>query len=52
MIKNPFVTNTKRGCEWPKGHPDEVGFHFCGEEVLPGKPYCLKHCGLAYNNKD
>ena len=48
VIKNPFVTNIKRGCEWPKGHPDEAGFHFCGEERFSDKPYCLDHCAVAY----
>ena len=28
LVKNLFSAVTKRGCEWPEGHPDEMGFHF------------------------
>ena len=38
----------KRGCEWPEGHPGETGFHFCGKDRFDEKPYCLKHCAVAY----
>ena len=38
----------KRGCEWPKGHPDELEFHFCNKERFEDKPYCLDHCAIAY----
>ena len=38
----------KRGCEWPKGHPDELEFHFCNKEQFEDKPYCLDHCAIAY----
>lgn len=34
-----------RDCRWPIGDND---FQFCAEEVVEGKPYCLKHCKLAY----
>ena len=47
-IKNPFASNIKRGCEWPKGHPDEPDFHFCNKERFEDKPYCLDHCAIAY----
>ena len=46
--KNLFVTKLKRGCEWPEGHPGDAGFHFCGKERFDEKPYCLKHCAVAY----
>ena len=39
-------------CLWPSGDPKNIDFKFCGDAVLSGKPYCLKHCALAYNNKD
>ena len=39
-------------CLWPSGDPKNTDFKFCGDAVLSGKPYCLKHCSLAYNNKD
>lgn len=35
-------------CKWPLGHPGEPDFHFCGEKVNPGFPYCVEHCGHAY----
>ena len=47
-VKNLINTNPKRGCEWPEGHPDEVDFHFCGKERFEDKPYCIKHCSVAY----
>jgi GcrA cell cycle regulator len=47
-IKNPLASNQKRGCEWPIGHPNEQDFHFCSKERFDDKPYCLKHCAVAY----
>ena len=38
----------KSACKWPIGHPDEPGFHFCGETALLGKPYCPDHYRRAY----
>lgn len=35
-------------CRWPIGDPDSGNFHFCGEKVFAGKPYCYKHCKDAY----
>jgi len=35
-------------CSWPVGNPGEEAFHFCGDEVVVGKPYCAKHCAVAY----
>ena len=37
-----------RICRWPMGHPGEADFHFCGVKVNPGFPYCVEHCGRAY----
>ena len=48
VVKNFFTKNVKRGCEWPEGHPDENDFKFCGQERFEDKPYCLKHCAVAY----
>ena len=48
MNKNLFVSKIQRGCEWPMGHPGENGFHFCNKERFDEKPYCLKHCAVAY----
>jgi len=41
---------SRNKCLWSFEDPKSVNFYFCGDEVHPGKPYCLKHCGLAYNN--
>jgi GcrA cell cycle regulator len=35
-------------CKWPLGHPGEPDFHFCGSPINPGFPYCVDHCGVAY----
>ena len=35
-------------CRWPIGDPDSEHFHFCGETVFVGKPYCYEHCKQAY----
>tara|TARA_A100001011_G_scaffold395611_1_gene491128 strand:+ start:2751 stop:3221 length:471 start_codon:yes stop_codon:yes gene_type:complete len=48
VVKNLFNSNTKRGCEWPVGHPDETDFHFCNKDRFEDKPYCLDHCAVAY----
>ena len=35
-------------CCWPTGDPKKNSFVFCGDTVVPGKPYCLPHCKEAY----
>lgn len=35
-------------CRWPIGDPDSDNFHFCGNTVFVGKPYCYEHCKMAY----
>ena len=47
-IKNLFLSQNKRGCEWPEGHPDESDFKFCGKNRFEDKPYCIDHCAVAY----
>lgn len=43
------MANLKPGqCRWPIGDPDSEDFHFCGEQVFVGKPYCYEHCKQAY----
>ena len=44
----PTLTVGSAACKWPIGHPNEPGFHFCGELALLGKPYCLEHYKKAY----
>ena len=46
--KTTLLDLTERICKWPLGHPGEPDFHFCGEAVNPGFPYCVEHCGRAY----
>ncbi len=46
--KTSLLDLTERVCRWPMGHPGEADFHFCGEAVNPGFPYCVAHCGRAY----
>lgn len=35
-------------CLWPIGDPGKVDFHFCGNQTVPGRPYCAEHCARAY----
>ena len=46
--KTSLLDLNDRICRWPMGHPGEPDFHFCGEAVNPGFPYCVEHCGVAY----
>lgn len=46
--KTSLLDLNDRICRWPMGHPGEPDFHFCGEKVNPGFPYCVDHCGRAY----
>ena len=46
--KTSLLDLSDKICKWPLGHPGEPDFHFCGEKVNPGFPYCVEHCGRAY----
>ena len=46
--KTSLLELNDRICKWPMGHPGEPDFHFCGEASNPGFPYCVQHCGVAY----
>ena len=46
--KTSLLDLSEKVCRWPMGHPGEADFHFCGEAVNPGFPYCVEHCGRAY----
>jgi GcrA cell cycle regulator len=46
--KTSLLDLNDRICKWPMGHPGEPDFHFCGQPVNPGFPYCVEHCGHAY----
>ena len=43
-----LIALNDRLCRWPMGHPGEPDFHFCGQAANPGYPYCVQHCGVAY----
>jgi GcrA cell cycle regulator len=46
--KTGLLDLNEKICKWPLGHPGEPDFHFCGVTVNPGFPYCVNHCGNAY----
>jgi GcrA cell cycle regulator len=46
--KTSLLDLSDKVCRWPIGHPGEPDFHFCGAPVNPGYPYCVEHCGRAY----
>jgi GcrA cell cycle regulator len=46
--KTSLLDLNEKICKWPLGHPGEPDFHFCGAPANPGFPYCVEHCGVAY----
>ncbi|QPQ55993.1 GcrA cell cycle regulator [Allosphingosinicella flava] len=46
--KTSLLDLNEKICKWPMGHPGEPDFHFCGNPANPGFPYCVEHCGVAY----
>ncbi len=46
--KTGLLDLNEKICKWPVGHPGEPDFHFCGRPSNPGFPYCVDHCGVAY----
>ena len=46
--KTGLLDLNEKICKWPVGHPGEPDFHFCGRPSNPGFPYCVEHCGVAY----
>lgn len=46
--KTSLLDLNDRICKWPMGHPGEPDFYFCGQAANPGFPYCVEHCGVAY----
>ena len=47
--KSIVGTGSFRSCQWPIGDPLEEGFHYCGGQNIPTKPYCIDHYKKAYN---
>ena len=52
VLERKQAQETRHQCLWPIGDPSDPGFHFCGEPSVAGKPYCAKHCAVAYINKN
>ena len=47
--KSIVGTGNFKSCQWPIGDPLEEGFHYCGAQNIPTKPYCIEHYKKAYN---
>ena len=47
--KSIVGTGSFKSCQWPIGDPLEEGFHYCGAQNIPTKPYCIEHYKKAYN---
>ena len=47
--KSIVGTGNFKSCQWPIGDPLEEGFHYCGAQNIPTKPYCIDHYKKAYN---
>ena len=47
--KSIVGTGSFKSCQWPIGDPLEEGFHYCGSQNIPTKPYCIDHYKKAYN---
>ena len=47
--KSIIGTGSFKSCQWPIGDPLEEGFHYCGGQNIPTKPYCIEHYKKAYN---
>jgi GcrA cell cycle regulator len=43
-----MVNLKERQCRWPHGDPKDADFHLCGDEIVPGLPYCTDHAKMAY----
>ena len=47
--KSIVGTGSFKSCQWPIVDPLEEGFHYCGGQNIPTKPYCIEHYKKAYN---
>ena len=47
--KSIVGTGSFKSCQWPIGDPLKEGFHYCGGQNIPTKPYCIEHYKKAYN---
>ena len=51
VVVAPVAPTSGRGCQWPVGDPKQPDFHFCGQPSEIGRPYCAKHCAIAYHRR-
>lgn len=48
-----FAGLTNHTCRWPIGDPADFDtLRFCGFDPHPGKPYCVRHCRMAYRSME
>jgi GcrA cell cycle regulator len=40
---------TAQHCRWPVGSVDRM--LYCGADQVAGRPYCARHCALAYQRR-
>lgn len=45
---DPFDGMRDSDCRFPIGNPGDEGFHFCRAPAMPERPYCGRHCAVAY----
>lgn len=43
----PFMQATSNHCRWPLNEPTH-DMLICGDKPMDGKPYCKRHCKIAY----
>lgn len=43
-----LIQLSERTCKWPNGDPLSEDFHFCGNDVGDGGPYCAFHSSIAF----
>lgn len=48
VARKTFLQLGRSDCRWPVGEPGTRSFGFCGQERVPGKPYCPECCNRAY----
>jgi GcrA cell cycle regulator len=48
VVSRSIVDLDYMQCKFPIGDPSDEEFHFCQENRLENKPYCQKHCDIAY----
>ncbi|WP_162852929.1 GcrA family cell cycle regulator [Shinella granuli] len=48
-VPRPLADLDRYACRWPVNNAELSEAHlFCGERAATAKPYCTRHCRLAY----